>query len=56
VSASDLYAAYEKRVEEPRSERQRRNYLTKLEWYNLIGREGERRWATYRVVEGPVQS
>jgi len=56
VSASDLHAAYEERVAEPRSERQRRNYLTKLERYNLIEREGERWWTTYRVVEEPVRS
>jgi len=56
LSASDLHDAYEAEAENPRSKRQRRNYLTKLERYNLIEREGERRWTTYRVVEAPVRS
>lgn len=56
MRAGALHEAYEVRVVEPRPKRQRRNYLTKLERYNLLKREGECRWTTYRVVEEPVRS
>jgi orc1/cdc6 family replication initiation protein len=50
LRASELHEAYEEAVEEPRTRRQRRNYLSKLEHYHLVESEGETRWKTYRVV------
>lgn len=50
VPASDIYEAYDARVDDPKSDRQVRNYLTKLEHYNLIESEGDTRWRTYRVA------
>lgn len=46
-----LYREYERRVEDPKTERTLRNYLTKMVHYDLIEAVGERRGRTYRVVD-----
>ena len=43
----DLYEQYRNRVEDPRSDRTVRNYLSKLAHYNLIKKEGDGRGRTY---------
>jgi Cdc6-like AAA superfamily ATPase len=43
-----LYGEYADRVEDPRTKRTVRNYLTKLSHYNLVAIEGEKRGRTYR--------
>lgn len=50
VNPQTLYAQYRDRVEEPRTERTLRAYLSKLEQYNLIDSEGETSRRTYTVV------
>jgi cell division control protein 6 len=49
IAAADLHERYEAEAEEPRSKRQRRHYLDKLEHYNLIASEGQTQWRRYRV-------
>ena len=49
LAPSDLYEQYHERVDEPRSNRTVRNYLSKLAHYNLIDKEGEGRGRTYRL-------
>ncbi|HET7323722.1 MAG TPA: Cdc6/Cdc18 family protein [Halococcus sp.] len=49
LSPGDLYEQYRERVEEPRSDRTVRNYLTKLAHYNLVAKEGDGRGRTYRL-------
>ncbi|WP_226481187.1 Cdc6/Cdc18 family protein [Natrinema amylolyticum] len=51
IEPGDLYAAYERRVEEPKTRRTLRNYLTKMVHYDLIEAVGERRGRTYRLVD-----
>lgn len=51
VSPSDLYDAYRQRVDEPRTDRTVRNYLKKMQHYNLIIAEGEKGGRTYIVNE-----
>jgi orc1/cdc6 family replication initiation protein len=51
ISPSDLYAKYRERVDDPKSDRTVRNYLTKLERYNLIQAVGENRGRTYEFIE-----
>ncbi|WP_226005504.1 Cdc6/Cdc18 family protein [Natrinema salinisoli] len=53
IEPGDLYAEYERRVEEPKTHRTLRNYLTKMVHYDLIEAVGERRGRTYRLVDGP---
>jgi cell division control protein 6 len=55
LRASELHERYENEVENPRTRRQRRNYLGKLESYHLVESEGENRWKTYRLVDAPVR-
>jgi orc1/cdc6 family replication initiation protein len=52
VAPPDLYSTYEARVEEPKTNRTVRNYLQKLEHYNLVQTEGDGRGRIYRAVEG----
>ena len=47
LKPSDLYEKYHERVEDPRSDRTVRNYLTKLAHYNLIEKHGNGRGRTY---------
>lgn len=51
IGAGELHDVYEERVDEPRSRRMRRNYLDKMEHYNLIVSEGDNRWRSYRLYE-----
>jgi cell division control protein 6 len=43
----DLYKQYRSRVEDPRSDRTVRNYLSKLGHYNLIEKKGDGRGRIY---------
>ncbi len=48
IGASDLYAAYRERVTDPKTKRTMRNYLQKLERYNLITAQGKTKGRTYQ--------
>ncbi|SDJ62394.1 Cdc6/Cdc18 family protein [Natronorubrum texcoconense] len=47
IAPSDLYEQYRERAEEPKSDRMVRNYLQKMQRYNLIKATGENRGRTY---------
>ncbi|MFC6838422.1 Cdc6/Cdc18 family protein [Halomarina ordinaria] len=49
IAPGDLYREYRERVEEPKSDRMVRNYLSKMQHYNLISARGENRGRTYRT-------
>ena len=49
ISPNELYDAYDERVEEPKTRRMLRNYLSKLEHYKLIVSSGNTRGRTYSV-------
>jgi orc1/cdc6 family replication initiation protein len=49
MPAGELYDRYRERVDEPKSERMLRNYLSKMEHYNLVEEEGATRWRRYRA-------
>jgi Cdc6-like AAA superfamily ATPase len=51
VESAALYEAYEARVEQPKSRRTLRNYLTKMVRYDLVVAEGENRGRSYRLAE-----
>ena len=51
IASSELYERYQGRVDDPRSDRTVRNYLSKLAHYNLVEKEGEGRSRVYRVPE-----
>ncbi|GAB3021481.1 Cdc6/Cdc18 family protein [Natronobiforma cellulositropha] len=51
IAPRDLYDAYETRVDEPKTTRTLRNYLTKMVHYDLIEARGRKRGRTYRVLE-----
>lgn len=48
IAPGDLYERYEKRVDDPKTKRMVRNYLTKLCHYNLIEATGNDRGRRYR--------
>ncbi|QSW97894.1 Cdc6/Cdc18 family protein [Haloterrigena alkaliphila] len=50
IEPGDLYDEYERRVDDPKTNRTLRNYLTKMVHYDLIEAVGERRGRTYRLV------
>ncbi|MDL0138983.1 MULTISPECIES: Cdc6/Cdc18 family protein [Halobacterium] len=50
IDPSALYTAYQDRVDDPKSERTVRNYLSKLEHYNLIVTDGNTKARTYRAI------
>ena len=50
ISPSDLYEEYTERVENPKSDRTVRNYLAKMDQYDVIQAEGTSRDRTYRSV------
>lgn len=52
ISPGDLFEAYHKRIEEPRTKRTVRKYLKKLEQYNHIEAEGESVEREYRPLTG----
>jgi orc1/cdc6 family replication initiation protein len=47
IAPADLYERYRERVDEPRSNRTVRNYLSKLAHYNLVVKDGTGRGRTY---------
>lgn len=49
LSPTDLYERYRERVDEPKTNRTVRNYLSKLTHYNLIDKEGDGRGRTYHI-------
>jgi len=51
VRPATLYSQYTNRVEDPRTKRMMRNYLQKMEHYNLIESRGATRGRTYRPVQ-----
>lgn len=51
ISPNELYSVYQERVDDPKSNRQIRNYLKKMRHYNLIEAEGEKRARSYHVVD-----
>lgn len=53
VQPETLYAAYDDRADDPRSDRTLRNYLSKMERYDLIRSEGETRDRVYRLATHP---
>jgi orc1/cdc6 family replication initiation protein len=50
IAPSVLYDEYQERVDSPKTNRMVRNYLKKMERYNLIMADGENRGRTYRSV------
>jgi orc1/cdc6 family replication initiation protein len=50
IAPSALYEEYERAVAEPMTKRTLRNYLSKMEHYNLVEAVGENRSRTYRLV------
>jgi orc1/cdc6 family replication initiation protein len=50
IAPGDLYQEYRSRVDDPKVDRTIRNYLNKLEQYNLITAEGSTRDRIYRCV------
>jgi orc1/cdc6 family replication initiation protein len=50
ITPSDMYAEYRDRAENPKSDRMVRNYLKKMERYNLVRAEGHNRGRTYHSV------
>ena len=56
IAPGALYAEYKQRVEDPKADRTIRNYLSKLESYNLIAAEGSTRDRVYRCVGSPPGS
>ncbi len=50
ISAGELYNQYCEQAEDPKTQRMVRNYLSKLERYNLIAAEGETRGRSYHPV------
>lgn len=50
LAPSELYAEYQDRVDDAKSDRMVRNYLQKMERYNLIRADGQNRGRTYHSV------
>lgn len=50
IAPGDLYEAYRARVDDPKTDRTVRNYLQKMERYDLVEAAGENRGRTYRAV------
>ena len=50
IAPSKLYEEYRARADDPKSDRMVRNYLQKMERYNLVRAEGENRGRTYCSV------
>ncbi|WP_276252515.1 Cdc6/Cdc18 family protein [Halomontanus rarus] len=55
IEPGDLYEEYERRVDDPKTTRTLRNYLTKMIHYDLIEAVGQKRGRTYRVLESGVR-
>ena len=52
ITPSDLYSAYRERVDDPRSDRTVRKYLSNLQRRELIVKEGKNRGTIYRLPDG----
>jgi Cdc6-like AAA superfamily ATPase len=50
IEPRELYAEYRERADNPKSDRMVRNYLKKMERYNLVRSEGHNRGRTYHSV------
>ena len=50
IAPGELYQEYRRRVEDPKADRTVRNYLDKLERYNLVTAEGTTRDHVYRCI------
>jgi len=50
ITPGDLYEAYRDHVEDPKTKRTVRNYLAKLEQYNLIVADGQTKGRRYRAL------
>ena len=50
ISPSELYAEYESRMDDPKTDRTVRNYLSKMDQYDVIEAAGTSRDRTYRSV------
>ncbi|USZ67383.1 orc1/cdc6 family replication initiation protein [Halorussus salilacus] len=50
ISPSDLYEEYKSRMDDPKTDRTVRNYLSKMDQYDVIEAEGTSRDRTYRAV------
>lgn len=51
ISPGDLYERYAAAVDEPKSRRTVRKYLSKMDQYNLVAAHGEKRGRTYELIE-----
>ncbi|MEF8915739.1 Cdc6/Cdc18 family protein [Natronomonas sp.] len=51
ITPGELYDAYTNRVDDPKTKRTVRNYMTKMDHYNLIVAEGENRGRHYRLAD-----
>ena len=49
LNPGELYCHYQESVDDPKTDRTVRNYLKKMEHYNLLIAEGEKRGRTYRA-------
>ena len=56
ITPSSLYAEYQSRIEDPKTKRMMRNYLSKMERYKLIVAEGATRGRTYRPIQSRATS
>jgi Cdc6-like AAA superfamily ATPase len=56
VSPGELYDSYRDRVDDPKTKRTVRNYCSKLEQYNLIRAEGQKRGRRYRLAARAPES
>ena len=50
ISPSELYEEYQSRIDNPKTDRTVRNYLSKMDQYDIIQAEGTSRDRTYRSV------
>ena len=50
ISPSNLYEEYESRMDDPKTDRTVRNYLSKMDQYDVISADGTSRDRTYRAV------
>lgn len=51
LQPSELYDVYQERADDPKTNRTVRNHLQKLQHYNLVEAEGEKRARTYKARE-----
>ncbi|MFB6309590.1 MAG: Cdc6/Cdc18 family protein [Salinirussus sp.] len=51
ISPGELYERYTAAVDEPKSRRTVRKYLSKMDQYNLVDARGEKRGRTYAIVD-----